>query len=213
MNTDNLIRELAKEAPRAGPHAAVLRLAVGLSAGLAGAALFWFAIRGEAVVTAHEAAAASFLTKILYSAGVAVSAILVAFHLAAPDSRLARKHMLAFAPVAVMAMFAMTELMTSPPGDWMRLMFGYGVSNCVTMIMLISLPIFAGLFWSFRRFAPSYPKSAGAAIGGLAGASAAAFYALGSGEASTCFIFIWYTFAMAMTSLAGLVLGSRLLRW
>lgn len=213
MNTDNLIRELAKEAPKIGPHAAALRLAAGLSAGLVGASLFWLAIRGEAVTTGDNPVAAAFLTKILYSAGLAVAAVLVAAHLAAPDSRPTRRHLFALAPVAVMAMFAMAELAMSPPAEWLGLMFGYDISACVTTILLISLPIFAGLFWSFRKFAPSYPKSAGAAIGGLAGASAAAFYTLGSGEASTCFIFIWYTMTIAMTSLAGVVLGTRLLRW
>lgn len=213
MNTDSLIRDLARQTPKVGPHAAAMRLMVGLLIGFAGAGLVLFIIKSFGGAETQAANEPVFLTKLAYSGSVAISAVLVASQLAAPESRPSRSYLIAFAPIAIMAMFAMAELMTAPPGSWMSMIFGYNVSSCLLTISLISPPIFLGLFWSFRKFAPSYPKSAGAAIGGLAGAAAAAVYAFASGDASTCFIFIWYTLAMATAAIAGLLLGPRLLHW
>lgn len=213
MKTEELITALSAAAPRTGAYPAAGRLSLGLAAGLVGAALLLLALSGfqaELSIAKHPT---PFLTKMAYSASIGFAALLVAFNLLSPERRPTRLQLLAFAPVGMMMMFAMAELFMSPPETWLDLMFGYGVSSCVATILMISVPIFAGLFWSFRKFAPTHPQTTGASIGGLAGASAAAVYALTSGDASTCFVFIWYTMTIGMTTLAGIVLGSRFLRW
>lgn len=213
MSTEELIRELSATPLKAGPYPAAGRLAIGLAIGLAGAALFLMSLNGFDAELGFAKHPAPFLTKIVYSTSVGLAALFIAFNLSSPEKRPSRGQLLAFAPVAIMMMLAMTELFMSPPETWLDLMFGYGVTSCVTTILMISIPVFAGLFWSFRKFAPTHPQTTGASIGGVAGAAAAAVYALTSGDASTCFVFIWYTMTIGMTAAAGIVLGSRFLRW
>lgn len=213
MKTEELIGTLSATTLKTGPYPAARRLAIGLAAGLAGAALFLLAFNGYEADFSFARHPTPFLTKIIYSTSVGLAALLVAANLLSPERRPTRMQLTAFAPVGMMMMLAMAELFMSPPETWLDLMFGYGVSSCVATILMLSVPIFAGLFWSFRKFAPTHPQTTGASIGGLAGASAAALYALTSGDASTCFVFIWYTMTIGMTTFAGIVLGSRLLRW
>ena len=81
------------------------------------------------------------------------------------------------------------------------------------LIAGLSLPLFAGLFWSLRRLAPTRLTQAGAAAGLLAGSAAATIYAFHCTESTATFIAIWYTAGIALTTLMGAALGRFLLRW
>lgn len=213
MNMDEFVSSLSSQTPKGGPHATTLRLAIGLSMGAAGAGVFLVLFGGLAGPGAQSASFDTPVWKIAYSVALAVSALILTLQFAAPETRANRRHLLAFAPVMMMAMIAMTELFSSPPQTWTHLMFGYGVSSCVMTIFIISPPIFAGMFWAFRRFATTDYKAAGAAIGALTGAMAGALYAATSGDTPACFVFIWYSISVAATTFAGALAGPRFLRW
>ena len=213
MNTEELITSLAARAPEGGQQAVALRLATGLSMGVAGAGAFLLLFSGVDGSGAQMAAFDTPFWKIAYSIALAISGLVVTLQFASPEASTSRRHLLLVLPVMMMAMVAMTELFTSPPETWLRLMFGYGVLSCVTTIFVISPPIFAGMFWAFRRFAASDYKLAGAAIGALSGAMAGALYAAVSGDAPACFVFIWYSVSVAATAFAGALMGPRFLRW
>lgn len=212
-NIDEFVTELSAQAPKGGENAAALRLAIGLALGVAGAGVLLVIFDAVAGSGAHAIDFDTPVWKIAYSLALAFSALMVTLQFASPETRASRRHLLAFAPVMMMAMIAMTELFTSPPETWLRLMFGYGVSSCVTTIFIISPPIFAGMFWAFRRFAATDYKTAGAAIGALSGALAGALYAAVSGDTPACFVFIWYSVSVAATAFAGALAGPRFLRW
>mgnify|MGYP001573214810 CR=1 FL=1 len=210
---DEFVTALSSQGPKGGQNAAALRLAIGLTLGVVGAGAFLLLFGGLIGPPVQSAAFATPFWKIAYSIALAISALIVTIQFVAPETRPNRRHLLAFVPVLMMAMIAMTELFTSPPQTWTRLMFGYGVSSCVMTIFIISPPIIAGMFWSFRRFAATDYKIAGGAIGALSGAIAGALYAAVSGDTPACFVFIWYSISVAATTFAGALAGPRFLRW
>jgi hypothetical protein len=84
---------------------------------------------------------------------------------------------------------------------------------CSTNVFLLSVPIFGGLLWSFRRLAPTQLRLAGATAGLTAGAWGATLYCLHCPESSAIFVLTWYTLGMVLAAGAGAMLGPRLLRW
>ena len=210
---DAFVNALSMQPPKGDRHEATYRMAIGLALGAAGAGALLILVNGFVGPGAQGSEFDTPVWKIAYSVALAVSALVVTMQFAAPETRANRRHLLAFVPVAMMAMIAMTELFSSPPETWLRLMFGYGVTSCVTTIFIISPPIFVSMFWSFRRFAATDYKAAGAAIGALSGAIAGALYAAVSGDTPACFVFIWYSVSVAATTFAGALAGPRFLRW
>jgi hypothetical protein len=92
-------------------------------------------------------------------------------------------------------------------------MMGRSHTVCPWRIAILSLPIFASVFWSLRRLAPTKPVLAGAAAGLLAGAAGAFVYAFHCDESAAPFVVLWYTVGIALVGLAGGLLGRFLLRW
>lgn len=212
-NLESLVETLAQTPPRAGRNGVIVRLALGLFVGAAAAAAFLLALESLPSAAEDHGRSGASIVKLTYSIALAAAAAVLLLQFASPETRPGRRHFFAMTPVAVMAMVAMTELFTSPPSEWMNLMFGYGVTSCVTSILLATPPIFAGLVWSFRRLAPADTRLTGAAIGAMAGAVSAALYAGLSGDASMCFVFIWFSFTIMATIMAGGLLGRIFLRW
>lgn len=82
----------------------------------------------------------------------------------------------------------------------------------VSITTMAMLPLGAGLFLA-RRAAPTRPALTGALLGLAAGAGIASGYALHCTEDSPLFFMTWYSLAICAVTLAGAVLGARLLRW
>jgi hypothetical protein len=64
-----------------------------------------------------------------------------------------------------------------------------------------------------RRFAPTRPTLAGAAAGLLSGGLAATVYGLHCQETAIPFVAIFYTLGIVLSTAAGAIIGSRVLRW
>jgi hypothetical protein len=80
-------------------------------------------------------------------------------------------------------------------------------------VLLLAIPIFVGLLWSFRRLAPTRLRAAGAAAGLAAGAFSATIYCLHCPEVSAVFVLTWYSLGIVLASALGALVGPRLLRW
>lgn len=210
---EKLVAEISNQPPKNGDYSIVVRLAAGLILGVAGAVFIQTAFGSIVAPEGELTAFRPSFVKIAYSTALAAAAAVLVLQVAAPETKLGRQHLLVLAPVMMMAMIAMTELFTSPMEDWLHLMTGFDITSCLSMILITAPPIYVGLVWSFRRFAPANLKVAGAAIGALSGATAGAIYAALSGHASVCFVFIWFSCAIAITTLAGAIAGRFLLRW
>lgn len=89
-------------------------------------------------------------------------------------------------------------------GNWTR---------CVVLIPLSAIAPLIATLYGLRDGAPAHPAMAGAAAGLLSGALAAFLYATHCDADNPMFVAVWYTFGIALMTIIGAAVGSRLLRW
>ena len=213
LSSDDLILALTRDVPRVSAHALRRRLGVGLGLGavltlaLVGAGL---GFRPDLRTAVHGSA---FWVKWLYTASLGLCALLATARLARPDARAPRWLWLMALPVAGLALLGGVQMAHVPHGQWLAMWLGHSWKVCSTLVFLLSVPIFGGLLWSFRRLAPTRLRLAGATAGLAAGGWAAMLYCLHCPEVSAIFVLTWYTLGIALAAGAGALLGPRLLRW
>jgi hypothetical protein len=212
MRSEALIEALCRDATPIAPRAIERRLAVGLAVGGGFALLLVTAALGPRPDLAAVADSAAFWEKAAYALGMGVTAILLVNQLARPDSDRLRRPWLTLIPIAGILLLATIELMQAASTDRIRL-FLNPTWACIPLILMLAIPIFTGLVWALRQMAPTRLEAAGAAAGIAAGSFAAMLYCLHCQQASSVFVVTRYTAAMALASLAGALLGPRLLRW
>lgn len=105
------------------------------------------------------------------------------------------------------------EFVRTENNDWPSLLFGHGWRHCTWLILLLAVPIYAGLLWSFRRFAPTQLTLAGAVAGIASAATSGVVYSLHCPANTVSFGLAWYTLAFILAGVAGACGGARLLRW
>ncbi len=155
----------------------------------------------------------SFWMKWGYTISLGIGAIAATVHLSRPDARPVRWPWLLLVPFLILLMLSAGELIRTPKSEWMALLEGESWRVCPLIVLLLSIPILFGLLWSFRRFAPTSLRLAGAAAGFASGASAATLYCLHCPEASATFVLVWYTLGMGLAALVGALIGPRFMRW
>ena len=151
--------------------------------------------------------------KCLYSASLGIGAIGLTASLARPESVGPRCFRLLAVPILLLAGISIAELAYTPPADWLAIWLGKSWRSCPWLSLLLSMPIFIGLWWAFRRLAPTRLRMAGAAAGLAAGAWSATLYCLHCPEVSALFVLTWYSLGIGLATAIGALLGPRLLRW
>lgn len=213
MNTDALIRSLAGDLKPVARHAIARQIGIGLCAGGIGSVLmvgWWLGFRSDFDIAIRDY---SFWIKWLYTGALAACAIVATIQLARPEP--VRMHWLwvLALPVALLATIGVVEMMAVPSNEWLEMWLGRSWKQCPSIVMSLSVPIFIGLFWAYRRLAPTRLRLAGAVAGLTAGSLAATLYCLHCPETSAIFVLTWYTAGIASVAAIGALLGPRLLRW
>ena len=213
MQTDELIAHLSGELePVRGTEVARI-LAAGLALGLMGSALLMALTIGIRPDIVPAMGGSAFWLKFLYTLVIAVLGLKLVERLSRPGTEARWPALLIAVPVlALMGMMAM-QMMPADSATRHALLMGHSADVCSVLIAGLALPLFAGLFWSLRRLAPTRLTEAGAAAGLLAGSAAATIYAFHCTESTATFIAIWYTAGIALTTLMGAALGRFVLRW
>lgn len=213
MQTDELIDRLSGglEPVRGADVARILT--IGLGAGILGSALLMIATIGVRHDFMAMLSGGAFWLKFVYTFAVAALGLRLVERMGRPgtDARLP----LLFLAVPVAAIMAMMAMQMMPASDAARraLIMGHSANVCTVLIAALALPLFAGLFWSLKRLAPTRLTEAGAAAGLLAGSASATIYAFHCTESAATFIAIWYTAGILLTTLMGAALGRWALRW
>lgn len=213
MNTDALIAAMAEDVKPVPRHAAGRRLLVG---GLAGALVSLMLIaatlgfRGDLGRAMHGFA---FWMKWSYTASLGIGAAVMVRRLSRPEPVDLRSFWPVALPFAVLAIVGAREMALAPASDWLGMWLGRTWAICPWLVLMLSMPIFIGLLWSFRRLAPTRLSAAGGAAGFAAGAWAATLYCLHCPEVSALFVLTWYTLGTALAAAIGLIVGPLLLRW
>lgn len=213
MRTEELIQSLSADTPAVSRHALEQRLLLGLMGGaLASAAVMvpWMGVRPDLPGAMGSAA---FLMKWAYTMSLCAVAVLATLHVARPYRVPARLGWLILLPVLALAAASAVELISTPVAGWMPMWLGHSWRECSLRVAALSLPVFGGMLWAFRRFAPTDLRAAGAVSGLVSGACAATVYGLHCPEVSATFVITWYTLGMALATLGGALVGPRLLRW
>lgn len=211
MKTDDLITLLAETPPvRQGMVGKFLGLGVmgGVAVTIV-AMCFTLKVRPDLAVAL---AGAAFWTKFAYALCLAGLGLWLVERQtrAAADSRVPA--LLIALPVLALLVRAIWQCMT-PGADIHAMLMGHTARVCSSLILLLSLPIFAGLFWAMRRLAPTRLTLAGASAGLLAGAASAAIYCFHCPETAAPFVLIWYSLGILLATGLGALTGRWALRW
>ena len=108
---------------------------------------------------------------------------------------------------------AAISLAYAPAIHWQVMFMDDEWLECLLSIPIIAIVPFVLVVWAVRQAAPTDLRRAGAFAGLVAGGLSAAGYALHCTADSLPFVAIWYSGTIMLCTLAGGVLGPRLLRW
>jgi hypothetical protein len=210
-DTDGLIHGLARQAGTSrlsGPRAFKLMLiaAALVSLGLSVAiVLLLIGTRPDFAIAVHGA---PFAYKVASMLVLGLGGLFLASRAALPGS--GRLTALALVPaVALLAFRAVTD------HAGLSFMGNSDISafECVTTILVVSLPPLVVLLCVMRAGAPTRPALAGAIAGMLSAALGACAYALACKNDAGLFVALWYPLAILAVAALGAAIGRRALAW
>ena len=213
MKTDELITLLSTNLEPVDRKAVARALWVALAAGLIlaiGLALAGLGLRAD-LTTAR--ALAFLAIKLAFAIGIVGLAMVYLARLARPGGERKISPILVALPFLAIVALAAISLGAAPRSYWDRMIVGDQWLECVLSIPMIAIVPFAISIWAVRQSAPTNLARAGAFAGLIAGGVSAIGYALHCTDDSLPFIAVWYGGTIVLCTLAGALLGPRLLRW
>lgn len=213
MKTDELISLLATSAAPVPAHAVGRRFAMALGIGIPGAALLMLMTLGLRPDLLQVATEPSFWMKLAFAACLALAGLVATERLSRPGVRVGFAWAAMAAPVLALWLAAAIALLGAVPEQRLDLILGNTWKSCPFNIAMLSVPLFIATFWCMKDLAPTRLALAGASSGLLSGALSALVYALHCPESAAPFLGVWYVLGIAIPTLAGALLGPRILRW
>lgn len=213
MDTDDLILRLGADIAPTDTRLVARRLILGLMAGVALTFLllmFWKGLNPDLAAAMTRRA---FWMKAGYCLALAVPAVASVSRLARPDGEVPPTSVYFAVPILIVSAIGAFELILTPSSQWLAMWLGHSWSACPWRVLALSAPIFLGLLWAFRSFAPTQLRQAGAMAGLSAGALGALVYGFHCPETSALFLLTWYSLGVALAAGFGALVGPRLLRW
>jgi hypothetical protein len=212
MKTDRLISAIVQDVAQRRPSMAS-RLALALTAGGVISIGLFALMLGPRPDIGGALQTWRFATKLLITASVFAAALWATAELARPDANNRRARLALAVPVAFLGLALGCELLVSPAASWSERAIGNNSRLCLTSVTLLSMAPLMALLWGLRAGAPRSPTMAGAAAGVLAGGLGATLYAIHCVDDSALFVALWYVPPVALVTLTGTLLGSRVLQW
>ncbi len=153
------------------------------------------------------------LLKVGFAALVVLLGSVYLIRLARPGGEVKATIIGAAWPLIGIVLLALISLLAAPLWHWQSMAMEERWLECLISIPMIAIVPFAVVVWELRRMAPTNLVRAGALAGLVAGGTSAIGYALHCTDDSLPFIALWYGGTIVLCTLAGAILGSRLLRW
>jgi hypothetical protein len=213
MKTDDLIDMLAKGPVAVAAHATRRRYTAALLWGGGGAFLLMALGLGIRPDLAYAATLPLFWLKFVFALSLTLLGLVISSRLARPGAALKQWPLVLTVPVALVWIVAAVSLYNVVPDQRLPLLLGATWRVCTILITVLSIPTFIAIIWAMRGLAPTRLRLAGATAGLLSGSLAATVYCLHCTELEAPFIGTWYLLGILMPTVAGSLLGPRLLRW
>ena len=213
MKTDDLIAMLSTNVEPVDTRRPTWTIGAALAAGAAvavAAAVVALGLRSEFT---NLPALGAMLLKVAFALAALVPASIFLFRLARPGGERGMSLALLASPFVAIMLGAALSLALAPSSHWSGMVTGRDWLECVISIPIIAILPFALLVWAVRQAAPTDLARTGALVGLVAGCLSAAGYALHCVDDSVPFVALWYGGTIALCTLAGWLLGPRLLRW
>ncbi|WP_294329015.1 DUF1109 domain-containing protein [uncultured Sphingomonas sp.] len=211
--TERLIAALSADVQPIPPRFIGRRIALGIAGGGVVSIGLVFALFGMRPDFPQAMFGFSFWMKWAYTLSLGLIAVAATVRLARPTGGSLRVLWPLALPVLLLAALAIEEMSRTPMRDWLSMWLGGSWNRCPWRVLLLAVPIFIGLLWSFRKLAPTNLRVAGAAAGLAAGAWAATIYCLHCDEFAAVFVLTWYSLGILLATGLGALLGPRVLRW
>ena len=189
------------------------RIAAALVVGLVGAIAIYAFRLGPRPDIAEAARTVRYNLKFLDALALALPSILLLARLVRPDAKPGARALWLFAPLVLLALAVVVELMVVPSDQWLPRLFGQNMKYCTTMIPLMAAPILAALIVAMRAGAPQHPGWTGALAGAAAAGIASFLYASHCPDDSPLFVATWYPVATLVCAGAGALAGRLFLAW
>lgn len=211
--TTDLIDFLVADLRPVSPLQAALPLLTGLGGGTLAAVAVMAVGLGVRPDLAAALGTASYWIKFLYTLAFGAAALAATVRLGRPGGRAPVAWTMLAAALAIVALLAAGQLAEAPTDERRALLLGGSAALCPWLVVLLSLPIYAGAVFGLRRLAPTRPTLAGLAAGLAAGGMGAWIYAFHCDETGIPFLAIWYTLGILAVGALGAATGRSLLRW
>jgi len=213
LTTEELILALTNNLKPVSRYAVLGRLGTGVLIGLLVTTALVVTVWGVRPDLTLAVYSIPFWMKCAYTMSLGVAAISAVSRLARPDPESLVVLWVLAVPVLALAGCAAHELANTPWDHWRTLWLGNSWMSCPRVVLGLSVPVFLGLLWSFRSFAPTRLRAAGALAGLASGAWAATAYGLHCPEPAAIFVLTWYSLGILLATGLGAVLGPLVLRW
>jgi hypothetical protein len=213
MKTNDLIAMLSANTEAVDRKLVVRTISIALAAGAVvavGSALVALGLR-TGLTTDH--ALIFLIAKLAFAIAIVGVAAIYLTRLTRPGGELKTPSILAAIPFVAIALLAAISLGTAPSSHWDKMIVGDQWLECLLSIPIIAIAPFAIIIWAVRQTAPTDLVRAGAFAGLIAGGVSAMAYALHCTDDSLPFVAVWYGGTIVLCTLAGAILGPRLLRW
>jgi hypothetical protein len=210
-DTDGLIHGLARQAGTSrlpGGRAFKLTLSIATLASLGISVATVLVLVGTRPDFAAAILRAPFGFKVASMLALGLGGLFLASRAALPDS--GRLTVLALVPAGALLAF---RAATDSSGLSVMGNSDISVRECVTTILIASLPPLVVLLCVMRIGAPTRPTLAGAIAGMLSGALGAGAYALACKNDAGLFVALWYPLAILAMAALGAAIGRRALAW
>lgn len=213
MDTDRLVSLLAAGVTPVDSHVVTRRFCWALLAGALGATLLVIAFYGLRPDIRTMLVTPLFWAKVALPVTLLAGAVAVTVRLSRPAAPPGIAWAGVAAPIAAVWLAGLIVVSLTPAGARESLLLGQTWRSCPINIALLSMPGFLAAFSAVRGLAPTRLRTAGAAAGLMAGATAAIAYCLHCPEMAVPFWAVWYVLGMALPAAAGALAGPTWLRW
>jgi hypothetical protein len=213
MKTDELIAALSTNVEPVNRRLVGRSVGVALAVGIVVAiGIMFIALGVREDLTTPRAVIFLFL-KLAFAIGTVGAASVYLMRLARPGGERRVSSGLAALPFMAILLLAGVSLGQAPSSHWDKIVMGNDWLECLISIPIIAVLPFAVVIWAVRQAAPTNLVRTGSFSGLVAGGVSAIGYALHCTDDSLPFVALWYGGTIVLCTLAGAILGPRLLRW